>query len=197
VRRRLEALQHPFSSSYRPVRVLGPIVKAFVPAVLRVRQDPLERWWVAGQLVGDHHPGRRLLAVEHAAQEALGGLLIPALLDQDVEHQPIPIDRSPQPVPLPADLELDLVQVPAVSRPAAPAAESRGERRSELPAPEPDGFVAHPHAPLREHLLHVAVAEREPVVPPHGVADDLRRKAVTTVQRISDAGDGHRRIVPE
>src|SRR5262245_25864930 len=83
VLRRFEALKYPFSFPDRPVRVLRPIVEALVPSVLGIRQDSLERGWVAGEFVGDHHPGRLVLPGQHAAQEALSRLPVAPLLHKD------------------------------------------------------------------------------------------------------------------
>jgi hypothetical protein len=47
--------------------------------------------------------------------------------------------------------------------------------------PAPDGLVADVEAALGEEILDVSVAERETQVDPHGMLDDNRRKAVTTV----------------
>ncbi len=80
----LEALEHAFSFSDGAVAVLRPVVQPLVSPVLNAGERPPQRGQVAGELVGDDHPRRLLLRVEHAAQEALGRLLIAALLDQDV-----------------------------------------------------------------------------------------------------------------
>jgi hypothetical protein len=109
---------------------------------------------VAGPFVRDHHSRRSLLLTKHQAQEALGRRSITALLDQNVQHEPV------------ADLQLHLVEVPLVRCPAPPATKSGADRRADLPAPQPDGLVADLHTPLGEHLLDIAVAEGEPVVQP-------------------------------
>jgi hypothetical protein len=64
--------------------------------MLGVWQRASNGWRVAGQLVGDHDP--RLgaaLTVKHAMQEALSGYLIASVLDQDVQHDAVLINRSP------------------------------------------------------------------------------------------------------
>lgn len=47
--------------------------------------------------------------------------------------------------------------------------------------PLPDSFVGQHNAPLGKQLLHIAIAQRKPALQPDGVANDLRRKAVTGV----------------
>jgi hypothetical protein len=77
VLRRFEALERPLSLPHRPVRVLRPIVEAFVPPVLGLRQEPLERRWVAGEFVGDLWDARRpsglRRALVHVVQAAEDG----------------------------------------------------------------------------------------------------------------------------
>ena len=84
--------------------------------MLDVRQRPSNGWRVAGKLVGDHHA--RLgaaLAVKHPTQETLFSHLIASLLDQDVQHDSVLIDGSPEPVAFAADLERYLVQMPLIA----------------------------------------------------------------------------------
>ncbi len=56
------------------------------------------------------------------------------------------------------------------------------------PATDHDKFsfssvnLSMPDPPLREQLLHVPVAEQEPVIQPHRVADDLSGKAMALVE---------------
>jgi hypothetical protein len=54
---------------------------------------------------------------------------------------------------------------------------------AERSAPLPDGLVGDRDAALQHHLLDVAEAQREPVIEPHAVADDLRREAEPSVRR--------------
>ena len=56
-----------------------------------------------------------ILAIKHTVQEALGSSLIAPLLDQDVQHNAVLIDGSPQPVAPSADLQRHFVQMPLVS----------------------------------------------------------------------------------
>jgi hypothetical protein len=57
-----------------------------------------------------------------------------------------------------------------------------------MPVPQ-DNFskltvpVGDRDAALQHHLLDVAEAQREPVIEPHAVADDLRREAEPSVRR--------------
>jgi len=163
-----------------------------VPPVLSVRQNPPNRGWVTGKLVGDHHARRSaVVAGEYLTQESLGRLLITSALHQDVEHNAGLVNSSPQPVLLTADLQQDLVQVPLVA--GAPSSSSQSSRKgsTELGAPLADRFVADDDAALGEEILHVAEAEMEPEVEPDSVGDDLRRKTVAAVRRSVGSRGGH------
>ena len=59
---------------------------------------------VAGELVGHQHPRHVPQALEQSAEELLGGLGIPARLDQDVEYVAVLVDRAPQVVDFAVDL---------------------------------------------------------------------------------------------
>jgi hypothetical protein len=50
---------------------------------------------------------------------------------------------------------------------------------AELLAPGPDGLVGDDHPAFGHQLLDLPQTQREPVVQPHAVANDLHRVAVT------------------
>ena len=52
---------------------------------------------------------------------------------------------------------------------------------SELEAPLPNRLVRNFDPALCEQVLYVTETHAEPVIEPHGVADDLRRKSMPTV----------------
>ena len=54
VRRRREALEHPFSSADRPMGILCSIIQSFVPPMLRSWEDLPQGGRIAGQFVRDH-----------------------------------------------------------------------------------------------------------------------------------------------
>src|SRR3954451_11546467 len=70
---------------------------------------------VAGQLVRDHHTRGPALLFQQLAEQALGGLLVPPALDEDVEHEAILVDSPPKPVLLAPDRQAHFVQVPLVA----------------------------------------------------------------------------------
>jgi hypothetical protein len=95
--------------------VLGSVIQPSVLSVLDARHDLSLGRAIAGQLVGDHHPRSDALLLQQLAQQALGGFGIPAALDQDVEHNAMLIDGTPQPMLLARDANDNLVEVPLVS----------------------------------------------------------------------------------
>src|SRR3954463_11343986 len=71
---------------------------------------------VAGELVRDHDTRGPALLFQQLAEQALGGLLVPPALDENVEHDPILVDSPPEPVLRSADHQAHFVEVPLVSR---------------------------------------------------------------------------------
>src|SRR4051812_13541872 len=61
------------------------------------------------------------------------------------------------------------------------AADLVGEALAELARPLPDSLMAHVDAAGGQHLFDHAQAQGKAEVEPHGVADDLARKAVAGV----------------
>ena len=139
------------------------------------------RHCVTAQLVGDQHPRRCALLLEEFAEEPLGGLGIPARSDQDVEDVAVPVDGPPQILPTAVDRQEHLVEVPLVGGPFPAAAQPADVFRSELGTPLPDRLVGDDHAADQDELLDLTEAQREAVIQPYAVRDDLRRIPVTLV----------------
>ena len=95
---RLEAFHRPLALPGRLVGVLGAVVQVLRPAMLHRQHELAVRHLVAGELVGDEHPGHVPQALEQSA-EALCGHRIQARLDQNVERVAVLVDRARQ-VPL-------------------------------------------------------------------------------------------------
>jgi len=145
------------------------------------------RHLVAGELVGDDHPGHLPRALEPSAEELLGGHRVSARLDQNVEHVAVLVDRAPQ-VPLcVVDLDEHRIEVPFVARPQTTTAQLVRVLLPEPVAPGPDRLLGHVDTTFGHQLLHVAEAQWEPVVQPDAMADDLGRKPepldTTSLQR--------------
>src|SRR6478735_7222959 len=144
---------------------------------------------VAGELVSDDHPGHVPQALEQSAEELLCGHRVSARLDQNVEHGAVLVDRAPQ-VPLFAvDLDEHLIQVPFVARPRTTTAQLVRILLPEPLAPSPDRLIGHVETTFEHQLLHVAEAQREPVVQPDAMADDLGWKPEPFIGRACSGHD--------
>lgn len=114
-----------------------------------------------------------------ATQQLQRRLLVPPLLDQNVEHLALVIDGPPQIHPSAADLHDDLIEMPAAGRRTAASAQVCRDQRAELDDPATDRLAADLDPALRHQLLDVPDAEREPEIPAHCLHDDRCRETVT------------------
>ena len=156
--------------------VLGPVVLVFGLAVLDRAHQFAVGDAVGGEAVGDQDPGNPALLLHELGQEPLGGLGVAPALDQDVQDVAVLVDGPPQVLPLAVDLDVDLVQVPFVAGPGSSAPQPAGVLGPELRAPLPDGLVGDDDPAGQEQQLHLAEAQRETVIQPHRLGDDLRRE---------------------
>jgi hypothetical protein len=84
--RRFESLQVPLPLVGRLVRVLCAVVEIAVLTMLHTGGEfPLRRP-LAGQFVGDNHSGHVLAPFQQLVEKLLGGFLMPATLDENVQH---------------------------------------------------------------------------------------------------------------
>src|SRR3954447_8582731 len=104
----------PLSPSGRLVRILCSVIQALVPPVLDRGHHLSLGGAVAGQLVRDHDTRGPALLFQQLAEQALGGLLVPPALDENVEPEAILVDGPPEPVLLSPDQQAHLVEVPLV-----------------------------------------------------------------------------------
>ena len=131
--------------------------------------------------------GTRALLLQEPAEEP-PARPCPGGLDQDVQDVAVLVDGPPQVLPIAVDLDEDLVQVPLVAGPGLAAAQAGRVGGPELGAPLPDRLVGDDHAALEHELLDLAEAQREAVVQPHAVGDDLDRVPVTLVRHLAHDG---------
>src|SRR4051812_24276474 len=90
---------------------------------------------IAGQLVGDHHAWCDALHLEQLPQKALRRCGIAAALDQNIEHDPVLIDGTPQPMLLAGDVDHHLIEVPLVAGSRKTPADLVGKALAELQSP--------------------------------------------------------------
>jgi hypothetical protein len=84
-------------------------------------------------------------------------------------------------MPFTIDGQKHLIQMPFVARTKTPAPELIGERLAEFLTPLPDSLVSHEDTPDEEQLFDVSVAQAEPIIEPHAMANDFHRKAIVLV----------------
>jgi len=81
-----------------------------------------------------------------------------------------------------SDTDEHFAKVPRASKPRSAVAQPLGKLGAEFPAPVSDAVVGDHNAALGQGLLDITQAEAEPVMQPHGMADDIGREAMAPIQ---------------
>ena len=148
------------------------IVEPFVSTVIGVRCLMRDRLNEAAQLVCDGDPGMAKLS-DQPCHQALGGLGIAADPDKDVEHVAFGIYCAPKPMLHAVDRDHRLIKMPLVVRPRPVTSDTGGKMGTETIDSKPNSFPADNHAPFGKQILDICRAQREPMVSPNRVGDDL------------------------
>jgi hypothetical protein len=178
----LESPHTPLALAGGLVGILSAIVEIAVLPMRDVGQDFPLGHPLAGQFVGDDHPGHVGEPLEAFPQELLRSRLIPPALYEDVEHMAIWVDRPPQIMALTPNGEKDLIEMPLVAWSRTTAPEVIRIPLPELPAPVAHRFVRQGDAAGGHALCDIARAETEADIQPDAVADDLRREPMAFIQ---------------
>ncbi|HUN40245.1 MAG TPA: hypothetical protein VMU81_08155 [Acetobacteraceae bacterium] len=160
---RFEPLHLSLSSSRRSMRVLGPIVQISALSMLDAGKQLTLSDTIAPQLVGHDHPRYIVQALQKPLEEALRGVGIAPGLNEDVEHDAILSDGTPEIVLHALDADEDIVHVPLVPRPG-PATQAVGKTCGEFLAPASHRLVGNDNATLGQEQFNVPQAEAEYVV---------------------------------
>ena len=159
----------------------GPIVRVAGRVVGDRRHDVVMSDTVAAQLVG-HETTRFLsLAPQESPKEPPRRTPVSTRLDENVDQVAVLIHRAPEILALTIDRHEDFVQEPRIAESTLPALQAPRVVRAELPAPLPNRFVRDDDASFRQQIFDIPEAQAVPVVEPHGVADDVGRKAMPEV----------------
>src|ERR1700758_5034126 len=126
--------------------VFGPVIETLMLPMLDPGHDLPLGGAIAAQLVSDQHTGRSQLLHEQLAEQALGGLLVATTLDENIENEPLLVDRAPQPILFPGDADDNLIEMPFVATAKRSLTDAVGEFPAEFEAPLPDRLVRHPNA---------------------------------------------------
>ena len=130
--------------------------------------------WVAGEPIGHNDPRvADVLALECLVEEVPGGLLVPLGAEEEVDGLAGAVDRPVEIASLPIDPDVCLIDVPRPAAGSQMAAEALLQLGGEALDPAGEGGVVDLHATVGQHLLEVAIADRELQVPAHGPKDDL------------------------
>jgi hypothetical protein len=81
-------------------------------------------------------------------RRSLCGLLIPARLDEDVDHVAVLVDCTPQILQLAVDPKKDFVEIPSVAGSGAAQPNPLGIGATKFQAPLPAGLITDPNATL-------------------------------------------------
>ena len=136
---------------------------------------------VALQFIRDDDPWDVLTPFERFVEELLRRVLIATALHQNVEDVVVLVDGTPQVMALPIDRQKHLIQMPFVPRARPSVLQLIGVRLPKLETPLADGLVGHVDAALEQEFLSIAVAQREAIIQPDAMTNDLPRKAVVLV----------------
>lgn len=180
---RFESAHLPLSLAGRLMRDFGAIVGVASSVMINGRQEGSKRGSIAFAFVGDDSKRFFPLAAHQSLKEPLGGALIPARLNQDVDHVTVWIHGPPEILLLAVDSDEDLIQVPAVAEAALAALQLSSIVRTELLTPMSNGFIGNDEAAFCEKIFHISKAQAETMINPAGMANDFDREAVTVVTR--------------
>ncbi len=178
---RFELLHAPLPLACRLVRVLRAIIEIAMLAMFYPWEELSLGGPIALQFIGNDHPWYIHQPFEELAEELLRGPLIPAALDQDIQHVPGLIHRPPEIVTLALNRQKHLIHVPLVAGPSASAPELIGILLAKLAAPLADRLIGHDDSAFKQELFDIAKTQAEPEVQPYGMADDLCREAVVLI----------------
>src|SRR6516164_3213214 len=123
------------------MRSLGPIVGILFGIVGNTWQDRSTGSTIAFQLVGDDPEWLLALTAQQSAKEPLGGTLIAARLEQNIDDVTILIHGTPKILLLTVDSDEEFVQIPGITEASQFLLKTSGIVRSEFLAPLPHGFV--------------------------------------------------------
>ena len=164
------------------MRVFRTIVGAQTLLVVAGEAEIAKCRSVRTELVGHDRPGRKTLPLQQFSQQPQRGGLVMTALKQHVQHLAFAVDRPPQKQMSASEPDNHFVEVPPIIRPRAPADETRGDLGLEFQRPATDAFITDVNAALRQQLLDIAITDREAVIEPDSVSDNVRRKLMAGIR---------------
>ena len=145
------------------------------------RHDRPERRAVTLQFVDDNAKRNLALSLQELDKEAFRRTTVTPGLDEDVDHVAVLIHCTPEILPFAVDRNKDFVQEPRITETALSSLQFPCVLRTELRTPLSDCFVRNDDPAFREQIFHIAKAQAEPIVMPHGVTDDFGWESVSMI----------------
>ncbi len=102
------------------------------------------------------------------------------VLHQDINDLALLLDGSPQIVLLTPNFDDNFIEIPLVSE-FRTTTNLISVDLSKLETSFADSFIGDLNVPIQHHFLNISKAEREGVVQPNAVSDDLGRDAVSFI----------------
>ena len=121
------------------------------------------------------------LTAQQSAKEPLGGTLIAARLQQNIDEITVLNHGTSKILLLAVDSEEEVVQIPGITEASLFLLKTSGIVGSEFPAPLADGLVRNNDSAFGQKIFHITEAQTEAMKDPNGIANDFRREAVSAV----------------
>jgi hypothetical protein len=146
---------------------LDPVVLTLLDVVPRGRHQFLEHPRIDRCSVGDH-PGRDHLQRDQSpAEESAGRVAVATVRHEHVDDLAVLIDSPVHVPPHPIDLDIGLVDEPAITRSMARETSRVGEQRREPLHPPVDADVIYLETALGQQLLDIAIRQAVTQIPTH------------------------------
>jgi hypothetical protein len=163
------------------MRVLAPVIEVATLPVFYPRQYLALGCAITFQLIRNDNPRYVLQPLEQLTKKLLCRLFVAAALHEDIEDVVVLVNRTPEVMALAIDGQKDFIQMPLVTWLGSSVLQLIRVALREFQTPLADGLLGHVDATLQQGLFHVAIAQREAIVEPDPMADDLAGETVVFV----------------
>jgi len=179
---RFEALHLPLSPPDRQVGVFRAIVGSQTLLMVAGKAEIAKRRSIRPEPVGYDRPRGKTLPLRQFSQQSQSGRFVATSLNQHVQYLTFAVDRPPQEHMSATNPDHHFVKVPSVIRPRALAHQAGGNLGPEFHRPATDALVTDVDASLSQQFLDIPITERETIVQPNCMADDVRWKLMASVR---------------
>ena len=177
------AATHRAQAGLEPaVVVLDAVIGVLLGVVARVGDQFLDHRDQRRGFVGDDLHGPKM-SPERGFEEAPSGRGVASRRDEDVDDLAVLVDRPIHVTPDTSDLDIGLVDEPAVPDHMATRSRSFDQTRRETLHPPKDADMVDLDTALREEFLGIAVGQPVAQIPAHRHQDHLAREAEASERR--------------